>query len=689
MKHSRLFALVPALLVALTSCTGLFGSNDSSSSSHEESSVSSGSSLTEYSSSIEEGASSSATLPPTSGSSSSENPVSSSEEIVSSSEILPPQSDSSSSEDTTSSSEAAAKATILLEQSEGGKLSFLNHSSGDEVELGTSIEVVVEEESGYCLVSLKVNGTDILEKRSFVCEEATTYKVTAAFAPASSSSYEEATIGLTGIPRGQNYALSAGNVVSEEIEVTGFTGTNLYNDDTYHDDEIRLGSGKTCGTLTFTFAEEVVIHEVTVEGRAYKSDDPTLKVTLDGSSKTQGYDEGAFAFDGVSTSTLKVETTVKGERFIFTGFTLLVEGGTYVPPTPVAASIETKVTGNGTIAISPNADWMTGDTVTVTATPGEGSYLSSLLLNGESGTFLRENTYSFLLEEESNRLEALFREKSGESEDFSNLYANETIFPDRGNQNKDIDSYYESVRGLKGEELKEGLHDIIKGHKTFGYSSLGQEDWETVDVDPFNSSNFYVIYEGSKKKGYSVNKEHTWAKSHGSFGTSAPAGSDLHNLRGSNSNLNSTRGNLDFGAVDHTSGNSIYESFSWANADMEGNYRDNYFEPKDSWKGDVARIIFYMATRYDGGSEPELEVGGDIDHSRFNDFSSGAGGLHGNFADLYEWATSGIDPVSDYEVNRNNLVDQLYQHNRNPFIDHPEFIVMIYDKTYDGPGALI
>ena len=638
MKHSRLFALVPALLVALTSCTGLFGSNDSSSSSHEESSVSSG---------------------------------------------------SSSSEDTTSSSEVAAKATVLLEQSEGGKLSFLNHSSGDEVELGTSIEVVVEEESGYSLVSLKVNGTDILEKRSFVCEEATTYKVTAAFAPASSSSYEEATIGLTGIPRGQNYALSAGNVVSEEIEVTGFTGTNLYNDDTYHDDEIRLGSGKTCGTLTFTFAEEVVIHEVTVEGRVYKSDDPTLKVTLDGSSKTQGYDEGAFAFDDVSTSTLKVETTVKGERFIFTGLTLLVEGGSYVPPTPVAASIETKVTGNGTIAISPNADWMTGDTITVTATPGDGSYLSSLLLNGKSGTFLRENTYSFLLEEESNRLEALFREKSGESEDFSNLYANETIFPDRGNQNKDIDSYYESVRGLKGEELKEGLHDIIKGHKTFGYSSLGQEDWETVDVDPFNSSNFYVIYEGSKKKGYSVNKEHTWAKSHGSFGTSAPAGSDLHNLRGSNSNLNSTRGNLDFGAVDHTSGNSIYKSFSWANADMEGNYRDNYFEPKDSWKGDVARIIFYMATRYDGGSEPELEVGGNIDHSRFNDFSSGASGLHGNFADLYEWATSGIDPVSDYEVNRNNLVDQLYQHNRNPFIDHPEFIVMIYDKTYDGPGALM
>lgn len=680
MKHPRLFALLPALLAVLTSCTGGFKSSNPSSSPSDESSLTSDSSAAGSSSSDE--ASSSEEVPSSSEASSSETSASSSEDNSSSSSV-------SSSEGGTSSSEESAKATIVLEQSEGGKLSFLNHSSGDEVELGTSIEVVVEEQSGYSLVSLEVNGTDILEKRSFTCEEATTYKVTASFAPTAQSSYEEVTIGLTGIPRGQNFSLSPDNVVSEEIEVTGFAGTNLFNDDTYHDDEIRLGSGKTCGTLTFTFAEAIVIHEVTVEGRVYKSDEPTLKVTLDGSSKTQGSDEGAFAFDDVATSTLKVETTVKGERFIFTGFTLLVEGGTYVPPTPVAASIEAKVTGNGTIAISPNADWMTGDTITVTATPGEGSYLSSLVLNGKSGTFLRENTYSFLLEEESNRLEALFREKGGESEDFSNLYANETIFPDRGSQSKDIDSYYESVRGLKGEELKEGLHNIIKGHKTFGYSSLGQEDWETVDVDPFNSSNFYVIYEGSKKKGYSVNKEHTWAKSHGSFGTSAPAGSDLHNLRGSNSNLNSTRGNLDFGAVDHTSGNSIYKSFSWANADMEGNYRDNYFEPKDSWKGDVARIIFYMATRYDGGSEPELEVGGNIDHSRFNDFSGGASGLHGNFADLYEWATSGIDPVSDYEVNRNNLVDQLYQHNRNPFIDHPEFIVMIYDKTYDGPGALM
>jgi endonuclease I len=40
-------------------------------------------------------------------------------------------------------------------------------------------------------------------------------------------------------------------------------------------------------------------------------------------------------------------------------------------------------------------------------------------------------------------------------------------------------------------------------------------------------------------------------------------------------------------------------------------------------------------------------------------------------------------------MNRNNLIDQKYQHNRNPYIDHPEFLEMIYSKDYTGPGALM
>ena len=96
-----------------------------------------------------------------------------------------------------------------------------------------------------------------------------------------------------------------------------------------------------------------------------------------------------------------------------------------------------------------------------------------------------------------------------------------------------------------------------------------------------------------------------------------------------------------------------------------------------------------MATRYDGtDGEMDLELSAPT-NDNYYDFSSGANGTHGTFEDLYKWATSEVDPVDDYEVNRNNIIYEKYQKNRNPFIDHPEFIQMIYVKNYDGPGALL
>ena len=103
-------------------------------------------------------------------------------------------------------------------------------------------------------------------------------------------------------------------------------------------------------------------------------------------------------------------------------------------------------------------------------------------------------------------------------------------------------------------------------------------------------------------------------------------------------------------------------------------------------KSNLNSITKELITLY---GEIDLEVDGTIDQNNFYDFTARADGLHGNFEDLYEWATSGIDPISDYEMHRNNEIDQNYQRNRNPFIDHPEFIIMIYDKNYNGPGALM
>lgn len=243
--------------------------------------------------------------------------------------------------------------------------------------------------------------------------------------------------------------------------------------------------------------------------------------------------------------------------------------------------------------------------------------------------------------------------------------------------NNTPDGYYESCRGKKGEELKRALHNIIDDHEEFSYGNSIDGYMKSIDEDINDTSKMHFIYTGITSKDTSFNKEHVWAKSHGGFDTKKPAGSDLHNLRPCNSNLNSTRGNLDFDM-----GGTLLSQYNG------NNRRGSTFEPSDFSKGDVARTIFYMAVRYEGDGEPQLEVESPSDTTRFYDYSSGASGVHGNFDALYDWATSGIDPVDDQEVKRNNIIYSDYQHNRNPFIDHPEFIIMIYDKTYNGAGAL-
>jgi len=87
--------------------------------------------------------------------------------------------------------------------------------------------------------------------------------------------------------------------------------------------------------------------------------------------------------------------------------------------------------------------------------------------------------------------------------------------------------------------------------------------------------------------------------------------------------------------------------------------------------GVVARMIFYMATRYEGeNGEPNLEI---IDYIPADNNSTEP--LFAKLSDLLAWNAQ--DPVDDFERNRNEVVYS-YQHNRNPFIDHPEYVNMIW-----------
>lgn len=237
--------------------------------------------------------------------------------------------------------------------------------------------------------------------------------------------------------------------------------------------------------------------------------------------------------------------------------------------------------------------------------------------------------------------------------------------------------YYDSAEGLTGEDLKSALNDIISEHVEFPYTSSGTDTWDILketDKDPENPNNVILLYTGLSVNGAQEfnggngwNREHVWAKSRGDFGTVQGPGTDVHALRPAHIEVNSKRSNRWFsnGGLEVNqdgvfAGKIHVTIFSW--------------EPRDEIKGDVARMIFYMATRYEGkNGEPDLEV---IDYFPSN--SQTKEPVHAKLSVLLEWHE--LDPVDDWERNRNHIIYTHYQKNRNPFIDRPEFVAAIWGE---------
>jgi len=227
------------------------------------------------------------------------------------------------------------------------------------------------------------------------------------------------------------------------------------------------------------------------------------------------------------------------------------------------------------------------------------------------------------------------------------------------------DNYYKDAIGKNGQALKTALHEIIDGHTELSYDQAWVALRET-DEDPNNVNNVILFYSGDSRSksrnGGNVgdwNREHTWAKSHGNFGTSKGPGTDIHHLRPTDVQVNSSRGNLDF-----DNGGSAVKG---CNGCLK---TANSFEPPDNVKGDVARILFYMATRYEKGDKVDLELNDKL--------NNGSNPYHGKLSVLLKWHAQ--DPVDEFELNRNNVI-QKWQGNRNPFIDHPEWVKLIWEQS--------
>lgn len=252
-----------------------------------------------------------------------------------------------------------------------------------------------------------------------------------------------------------------------------------------------------------------------------------------------------------------------------------------------------------------------------------------------------------------------------------------------------VPAYYNGVDfSQTGDALKSQLTTLITNTHTteIYYTSSAFDAWDALkqtDLDPSNSSNVFLLY-GYDEIPYDTgdtetrddrvrdeslschqsgctglwNREHVYPKSLATpaLETDDPGtGTDAHNLRACDGQMNSSRNNRPYEDGSGTAGITP----------TTGNWY-----PGDEWRGDVARMIMYMYVRYPSQCAATAVGVGSASYSDFNDMPNV----------FLEWNEE--DPVSQYEMNRNDILEGV-QGNRNPFIDNPYLATQIWN----GPAA--
>lgn len=243
------------------------------------------------------------------------------------------------------------------------------------------------------------------------------------------------------------------------------------------------------------------------------------------------------------------------------------------------------------------------------------------------------------------------------------------------------ESYYSSLAGLKGDAFRAELNDVIsEDFVWYTYDSKNRYDiLPKADAVYGQEGKVYCIYTGKifndddhGTSGRDIwNTEHVWAKSHGFPSDKQLPYSDYHHLRISEGYTNTLRNNRFIGEVDGFE----YSEDEWGN--KYTGRTESIWEPRDSVKGDVARMLLYMDVRYDGEEDTEIDLVLLDDY----DFPDEVGDPYmGNLETLLKWHYA--DPVDDRERSRNDVIYS-YQFNRNPFVDHPEYADMIWGDGID------
>ena len=237
---------------------------------------------------------------------------------------------------------------------------------------------------------------------------------------------------------------------------------------------------------------------------------------------------------------------------------------------------------------------------------------------------------------------------------------------------------------LNKSALKTAIHDQIRVHTylDFDDKATARSWWgnyfKRTDWHPngyywdMYSNNQHSEYLGGKVQ----NREHcmprSWWGKKDKY-ASYDANGDLHNLYPADYAANAAKSNLPLGEVGIARfDNGVVKVGQ--NTYPKG-YKGQVFEPSDEYKGDFARIYFYMITCYEDYSYD------------WRDYATKSMLQKGTYPAFQAWAIDMLlkwhrnDPVSKKEMNRNEEVYKI-QGNKNPFIEHPELVEYIWgNKT--------
>lgn len=242
--------------------------------------------------------------------------------------------------------------------------------------------------------------------------------------------------------------------------------------------------------------------------------------------------------------------------------------------------------------------------------------------------------------------------------------------------------YYDDAVGKSGEDLQKSLSTILNDATDIGYNGLWNL-YKTTDRrsdgkvwDMYSDVTNYTF--GTDQCGtYGVegdcyNREHSVPKSW--FSEQLPMKSDVWHVYPTDGKVNGMRSNYPFGEVG-SGASSSENGFSKLGKCKTPGYSHTVFEPNDEYKGDFARTYFYFATRYKGVATSGY--GAEVFSSAYPYITKWQLDM------LLRWHEQ--DPVSQKELDRNEAVYKSKQGNRNPFIDYPELVDLIFGDSRNIP----